>query len=230
MSHIVLEAEARNQLHKGASRRLRRLDGKVPAVLYGGSKGTHHIQLDKNKLNKALESEAIFSSLLTLTIDGKKESVILKDLQRHPYKAMILHVDFQRISGKDVLVKEIPLHFINEDKAPGVADGGIVTHTMNQVEIRCQAKDLPEFIEVDLANLALNDVLHLSDIKLPKSVKLAHEVDPEHDNPVVSIHMPRVEAEPEPELEIVTEEVAEAEDAQTETDESSATEEEPAAE
>ncbi len=229
MSHIVLEAEARTQLHKGASRRLRRLDGKVPAVLYGGSKGTHHIQLDKNKLNKALESEAIFSSLLTLTVDGKKESVILKDLQRHPYKAMILHADFQRISAKDVLVKEIPLHFINEDKAPGVADGGIVTHTMSQIEIRCQAKDLPEYIEVDLGNMALNDVLHLSDINLPKNVKLAHEVDPEHDNPVVSIHMPRVEAEPE--LEITTEVISEEEaEVQAEADEASGVEEEPAAE
>jgi large subunit ribosomal protein L25 len=221
MSHIVLEAEERNQLHKAASRRLRRINEKVPAVLYGGSKGNLHIQLDQNKLNKALESEAVFSSLITLKINGKNESVILKDLQRHPYKAVILHADFQRISAKDVLVKEIPLHFINEDQAPGVLDGGIVTHTLNQIEIKCQAKDLPEYIEVDLAKMTLNDVLHLSDIKLPKNVKLAHEVDSEHDNPVVSIHMPRVEAEPE--LELVTEEIVEADETVLANDEEAGT-------
>ena len=142
MSHIILEAEARDQLHKGASRRLRRLEGKVPAVIYGGNKNTDHIQIDHNKLTKALESEAIFSSLLTLEVDGKKESVVLKDLQRHPYKAMVLHVDFQRVSSKDVLIKQIPLHFINEDKSPGVLSGGTISHNLNQIETITSPKNV----------------------------------------------------------------------------------------
>lgn len=193
MSHIVLQAEVRDQLHKGPTRRLRRLQNKVPAVIYGGNKDTNHIQLDHNKLAKALESEAIFSSLLTVEVNGKKESVILKDLQRHPFKAIVLHVDFQRVSSKDVLTKQIPLHFINEEKAPGVIDGGTVTHNLNQIEIKCQAKYLPEFIEVDLSSLGLDQVMHVSDIKLPKNVHLAQEHD--LDKPVAAIHLSKIEAE-----------------------------------
>ncbi len=205
MSSIMLEAEARADKGKGASRRLRRLENKVPAVLYGGGKEPQAIHLLHNKVVKALESESIYSSIFNLSVNGKVEHVILKDLQRHPYKPVIMHMDLQRVSPKDVLVKMIPLHFINEKLAPGVIDGGLVSHTMSQVEVRCQAKYLPEFIEVDLTSMNMNDVLHLSELKLPKNVKLA--IDPtvgDHDHPVVSIHLSKVDIS-----ELATEEAAE---------------------
>ncbi len=189
MSSVRLEAETRADMGKGASRRLRRLENKIPAVLYGGGKEPQAIHLLHNKVVKALEVESIYSSVFDLEVNGKVEHVILKDLQRHPYKPLIMHMDLQRVAAKDVIVKEIPLHFINEDRAPGVVAGGLVSHTMSQVEIRCQVKYLPEFIEVDLAKMNMNDVLHLSDLSLPKNVQLS--IDPtvgDHDHPVVSIH------------------------------------------
>jgi large subunit ribosomal protein L25 len=195
MSTITLQAEVRADTGRGASRRLRRLENKIPAVIYGGSKEPQLIHLLHNKVLKALEVESIYSSVFDLSINGKVERVILKDLQRHPYKPVILHMDLQRVSAKDVLVKMIPLHFINEEEAPGVKDGGMVNHTMVHVEVRCQAQHLPEFIEVDLAAMQLDDVLHLSNLKLPKGVQLA--IDPTeggHDHPVVSIHVRKVSA------------------------------------
>ncbi|KTC65633.1 50S ribosomal protein L25 (plasmid) [Legionella adelaidensis] len=189
---IVLEAEPRTDIGKGASRRLRRLENKIPAVLYGGEKEPQSLHLLHNKVVKALESESIYSSIFDLKINGKTEHVILKDLQRHPYKPIILHMDLQRVSAKDVLVKLVPLHFINEQTAKGVKAGGMINHAMMQVEIRCQAKNLPEFIEVDVADLNVDEVIHLSDLKLPKNVQLA--TDPNvggHDHPVVSIHLPK---------------------------------------
>jgi len=193
MSTMILEAELRADKGKGASRRLRRLENKVPAVVYGGDKEPLAVHLLHNKVMKALETESIYSSVFDLRVNGKVEHVILKDLQRHPYKPVILHMDLQRVSAKDVLVKMVPLHFINEENAKGVKEGGIVNHTMNQVEIRCQAKYLPEFIEVDLEEMAMDEVIHLSDLKLPKNVHLA--TDPTvggHDHSVVSIHAPKV--------------------------------------
>ena len=208
MATIFLEAETRTLQGKGASRRLRRLDNKVPAVLYGGDKKPQLLHLLHNKVVKALETESIYSSVFDLHVDGKVEHVILKDLQRHPYKPVVLHMDLQRVSPKDILIKMIPLHFVNEQSAKGVKAGGMVNHTMSQVEIRCQAKDLPEFIEVDLSDLELNGVIHLSDLKLPKSVKLA--IDPtegDHDHPVVSIHLPRAALIEDEDKEAVEEEV-----------------------
>lgn len=192
MSNILLEAETRQVMGKGASRRLRRLENKVPAVIYGGEKEPMSIHFLHNKVIKALETESIYSSVFDITIDGKVEHVILKALQRHPYKPLIMHMDLQRVSKKDVLVKLVPIHFINEQKAPGIKAGGMINHTMPQVEVRCQAKDLPEFIEVDMSQVALDDVVHLSQLKLPKGVTLTVDVtDSSHDAPVVSIHMPR---------------------------------------
>ena len=195
MSTIMLEAEARTNTGRGASRRLRRLENKVPAVVYGGTKEPQSILLFHNKLIKALETESIYSSVFDLRVDGKVERVILKDLQRHPYKPVILHMDLQRVSAKDVLVKMIPLHFLNEEDAQGVKDGGMVNRTMVQVEVRCQAQHLPEFIEIDLLNMAIDDVIHLSNLILPKHVELATDLDVAgHDYPVVSIHLPKVSA------------------------------------
>ena len=210
MSTIMLEAETRTDTGKGASRRLRRLENKVPAVLYGGDKKPHSLHLLHNKVIKALETESIYSSVFDLKVDGKVERVILKDLQRHPYKPIILHMDFQRVSDKDVLIRHVPLHFINEESAPGIKAGGIISHTLTQVEIRCQAKYLPEYIEVDMSNVDLNEVIHLADIQLPKHTEFTVDIaDGHHNLPVVSIHLPKVVVEEEPE-EIVSESEVEA--------------------
>jgi large subunit ribosomal protein L25 len=192
MSAILLEAETRTDMGKGASRRLRRLENKVPAVIYGGDKKPLSIHFLHHKVTKALESERIYSSVFDITIDGKVEHVILKALQRHPYKPVILHMDLQRVSKKDVLVKFVPIHFTNETQALGVKAGGMINHSITQVEVRCQAQDLPEFIEVDMTPVVLDQVVHLSDLKLPKGVQLTIDVaDGSHDTPVVSIHAPK---------------------------------------
>jgi len=222
MSTIKLEAELRSDLGKGSSRRLRRLENKVPAVVYGGDKAAQSIHLFHHKVLKALETESIYSSVFDLVIAGKTERVILKDLQRHPYKPVILHMDLQRVSAKDVLVKMVPLHFLNAEESKGAIAGGLVSHTMTQVEVKCQAKDLPAFIEVDLIDMELDDVIHLSNLKLPKGVKLA--VDPTeggHDHSVVTIHLPKV---------VVEEEVVEEAEEAAEGEEASAEGETPAAE
>lgn len=192
MSDITLEATARTDTGKGASRRLRRLENLVPAIIYGGSKKPVNISLAHNKLIKALENEAIFSSVFTLNVDGKNENVILKDFQRHPYKSQIMHMDLQRVSLKDVLTKIVPLHFINDESSKAIKAGGVLSKIENQVEIRCKAKDLPEFIEVDLADLAVGKTIHLSELNLPKGVELTADTsDSSHDHPVVSINKPK---------------------------------------
>lgn len=222
MSTIKLEAEVRSDLGKGSSRRLRRIENKVPGVIYGGDKAAQSIHLSHHKVIKALETESIYSSVFDVNVDGKVEHVILKDLQRHPYKPIILHMDLQRVSAKDVLVKMIPIHYLNEDESKGVKAGGMVSHTMTQVEVKCQVKDLPEFITVDLLDMELNDVIHLSNLKLPKGVKLA--IDPTeggHDHSVVTIHLPKVVAEEE----VVVEELEE--EAEASTSDESASESEP---
>ncbi|OGV34311.1 MAG: 50S ribosomal protein L25/general stress protein Ctc [Legionellales bacterium RIFCSPHIGHO2_12_FULL_35_11] len=190
MSTLVLEAEVRDVMGKGASRRLRRLESKVPGIVYGSSKKPQLLNLAANKVTKILENEAIYSSVFSLSINGKYEQVILKDLQRHPYKPEILHIDFQRVSGQDVLVRMVPIHFINDEKSIGHKEGGVVNHSMTQIEITCKAKDLPEFIEVDLIDLKLDEVFHLSHVKLPKNVSLTVDVsDHDHDLPVAGIHI-----------------------------------------
>jgi large subunit ribosomal protein L25 len=231
MSNLILEAETRTDMGKGASRRLRRVEEKVPAILYGGEKPPISIHLLHKKVVKALETESIFSSVFELQIDGKSEKVILKDLQRHPYKPLILHMDLQRVTGKDVLVRMVPLHFINEEAAQGVKDGGLASHIMNQVEVRCKAKDLPEYIEVDLSGMEMDDILHLTDIQLPKNVEMA--IDPtedDHNHPVASIHEPRVEPEPEEETEEAEELEAAEGDESIEEENSSEEEGEPKSE
>ncbi|KTD53233.1 50S ribosomal protein L25 [Legionella santicrucis] len=200
MPNILLEAQTRTDMGKGASRRLRRLENQVPAVIYGGDKKPTSIHFQHNKVIKALETESIYSSVFDITVDGKVEHVILKALQRHPYKPVVMHMDLQRVSKTDILVKLVPVHFINEEKAPGIKAGGIINHTMTQVEVRCQAKDLPEFINVDMSEVKVDDVVHLSHLKLPKGVQLTVDVtDGSHDAPVVSIHMPKVSAASEEE-------------------------------
>lgn len=187
-----LSAELRSDMGKGASRRLRR-EGKVPAVIYGADKEATSLTVDHNDLYKHLQHEAFYSHILTLTIGGKAEKAVLKDLQRHPVRPLILHADFQRVSDKDKIRMHVPLHFKGEDVAPGVKVGsGTVTHNITQVEVTCLGKHLPEFIEVDLSGLELDQVLHLSDLKLPSGVELVELTHgARHDQPVAGIHKTR---------------------------------------
>jgi large subunit ribosomal protein L25 len=179
-------ADKRNDQGTGASRRLRRA-GKVPGIVYGGTAAPISIEVDHNAIYLALRKEAFHSSLINLNIDGKKESVLLRDYQAHPYKAIVLHVDFQRVDPNQKLHTKVPLHFVNADIAPGVKlGGGIVSHVLNEVEVTCLAADLPEFIEVDLKDLAAGHSVHAADLKLPKGVTL---VQHGQDNPVLATIM-----------------------------------------
>ena len=177
----------------GASRRLRNA-GKVPGIVYG-VKEPAQIELDHNALYHALKKEAFHSSVLEMELGGETTKVVLRDLQMHPYKPLVLHVDFQRVDSTTRIHKRVPLHFINEASAKGVKQqGGVVSHALIDLEIACLPKDLPEFIEIDLANLGMGEALHLSGIPLPAGVELADKVAPgsDQDTIVVSIHHPHV--------------------------------------
>ncbi|WP_237045463.1 50S ribosomal protein L25/general stress protein Ctc [Aquipseudomonas alcaligenes] len=195
MTNFALNADVRSDLGKGASRRLRRNESLVPAVIYGGEKPAQSISLLAKDLAKLLENEAAFSHVLTLNVAGANESVVIKALQRHPAKGFVLHADFVRVVAGQKLSAHVPLHFINEATSVGVKQqGGEVSHTITEVEVSCQPQDLPEFIEVDLAKVEVGQIVHLSDIKLPKGVELvalAHG----NDLAVANIHASRVKDE-----------------------------------
>ncbi len=185
-------AELRQDQGKGASRRLRRA-GRVPAIVYGGHGEPVSIALEYRELKQHLEHEAFYSHVLQLKLDGASEQVILKDLQRHPYKEMIWHVDFQRVVAGEVLHVQVPLHFVGEEKAAGIRRGGIVSRQITDVEARCLPRDIPEFIEVDISALDIGDALHLSDLQVPEGVTLVNLAeDGEHDRTVVAIVPPRL--------------------------------------
>lgn len=189
----TLTATLRANVGKGASRRLRRYDS-VPAIVYG-IKEPQAITLIHNQVFRALANEAFYSHILTLDIDNKPEKVVVKDVQRHPYKPRVTHMDFQRISETEKITMHIPLHFLGGDVAPGVkVDGGLVSHLLSEIAIRCLPKDLPEFLEVDLSNLKLNEAAHLSNIKLPKDVEIIDLVHGE-DRPVATVYIPRTVVE-----------------------------------
>ncbi|AXA65178.1 50S ribosomal protein L25/general stress protein Ctc [Pseudomonas oryzihabitans] len=197
MSDFTLNAEVRSDLGKGASRRLRRNAGNVPAVIYGGDKAPTSITLVGKDLAKMLESEAAFASVITLKVGGSNESVLVKALQRHPSKGYVMHADFLRVIAGQKLTAHVPLHFMNQESSVGVKQqGGEILHTINEVEVSCLPKDLPEFIEVDMAKVALDQIVHLSDLNVPAGVELvslAHGSD----LPVASIHLPRIREEAE---------------------------------
>ena len=180
-----VNAELRSDTGKGASRRLRRA-GLVPGIIYGAHQDPTMITLKHNELIQHLEQETFYSSILDIKMGGKTEKAVIKDLQRHPAKPFIQHIDFQRIDAKETIKVHAPIHFIGENVAPGVKAGGIVGHNMTDIEISCLPKDLPEFIEVDVSALEIGDSLHLSDITLPKGVELAHAADA--GQTVVAIH------------------------------------------
>lgn len=177
-----MTAKKRTDQGTGASRRLRRA-GRVPAIVYGGNEAAQAIDLDMNTILLNLRKEAFHASILVLDVEGKKESVLLRDSQMHPYKAVVLHVDFQRVDPNQKLHQKIPLHFVNEDVAPGVKlSGGLVSHAMNELDVSCLPANLPEFIEVDLKELKVGQSIHVKDLALPKGVSV---VSHGQDNPVV---------------------------------------------
>jgi large subunit ribosomal protein L25 len=189
-----LVAEFRDDQGKGASRRLRR-DGKVPAILYGGHADARPLSVSHQKLLIMLDNERFYSTILSLKVGEETQPAILKDVQRHPFRNAVLHIDFQRVSDNEKIRISVPLHFKGEAAAPGVkSQGGIVSHVRTQVEVTCLPKDLPEFIEVDLSGLSLNESIHLSQLKIADGVQLVELA--REDAAVVAIHSPRAE-EPE---------------------------------
>ncbi|TDF84630.1 50S ribosomal protein L25/general stress protein Ctc [Pseudomonas sp. H9] len=192
MTDFILNAQARTDLGKGASRRLRRLASSIPAVVYGGDKEAQSLTIVAKEIAKLFENEAAFSHVIELNVDGVKQNVVVKAMQRHPSKGIILHADFVRVVAGQKLTAKVPVHFINEE-AP-VKKGGEISHVVAEIEVSCEAKDLPEFIEVDLANAEVGTIVHLSDLKAPKGVEfvaLAHG----NDLAVANVHAPRVAPE-----------------------------------
>ena len=187
-----LVAELRELTGKGTMHRIRCIEDKVPGIIYGAGKDPQSITLLQRDLLKAFKSEIIFSSIIDLKISDKRQKVVLKALQRHPTKLKIMHIDFQRVRASEKLIMNVPLHFILSEKAPGVKEGGIISHLQTEIEIRCLPGDLPEFIEINLSQLKLDESLHLSDVKLPLGVELTSAVDEEHDLAIASIHLPKV--------------------------------------
>mgnify|MGYP005811237305 FL=1 len=194
-----LNATARDDLGKGASRRLRRLADEVPAIIYGGNKKPQSISIPHKDLMKATTNEAFFAHIITLHVDGKKEQVVIKDLQRHPAKPRLMHADFQRVSAKQTIHVKVPVHVLNEEKCKGVKlGGGSLLRTITELEIVCLPKDLPEYLEIDVANLGVGEAIHISQIDFPKgvsSVDLTHGADADH--AVVTVQPPRGGAQDE---------------------------------
>lgn len=181
-----IKATVRKDAGKGASRRLRR-SGQVPAVVYGGHAEPTSIEILHNTVWLASAHEWFYSSILDLNVDGQVQQVILRDMQRHPVKPLIMHMDFLRVSADELIRVRVPLHFLNQETSPaGKAGGVVITHEVNEVEVSCLPGNLPEFIEVDLVALKAGDTLHLSDIKLPAGVTIPElKLGKEHDVAVV---------------------------------------------
>jgi len=202
---IEVSADKRTLQGKGASRRLRG-SGKVPGIIYGGDSEPQSIELDHNDMFYKLKMEAFHASILTLNVEGSKEQVLLRNIQMHPYKQLVLHVDFQRVDQKKKIHMKVPLHFINAEVAPGVKTaGGIVSHVLTEVDISCLPKDLPEFITVDLIDLEAGDTLHLSDLVLPENVEISALIKGD-DQTVAAIVIPRAVLSEEAATETETEE------------------------
>ena len=220
MDEFTLVAESRGDMGKGASRRLRKSE-MVPAIVYGAKKADLSIQLKHSDVLKSSSQESFYSQILDLSIDGKVERVVLKDMQRHPYKPFVMHMDFQRVDESAALTIRIPVHFLNEEDCVGVKqEGGVIARLMTEIEITCLPKDLPEFIEVDVANLSVGDAVHLADLVLPDGVEIT-SITSGGDGAaaIVQVAMPRmVEEEEEPDSEEVdgADEASDGEDTATE--------------
>ncbi len=203
-NEFTLNAEPRETKGKGSSRRLRRLENKMPAIVYGGkNKKPVSINLAHKDFAKAAENEAFFAHIITLKIGAKEEQVIIKDLQRHPAKLEYLHADFLRVDKNIAINVHVPLHYINEELCVGVkTQGGVITHTLIEAEISCLPADLPEYIEIDMTDVELDQILHLSDLKLPERVQLV-SLSHDHDLPVAAVHAPKAAPKDDEETEAV---------------------------
>jgi large subunit ribosomal protein L25 len=201
---IEVTAFPRTQQGTGASRRLRG-SGRVPGVIYGANEPATAVEFDHNALLRHLKLEAFHASILDMTIDGRRDRVLLRDFQMHPWKPQVLHVDFQRIDPKKKIHMRVPLHFVNEAISVAVkTGGGVVTHAMTDVEIQCLPDQLPEYIEVDLKDAQLNDIIHVNDLKLPEGVEPTPKLKADNP-PVASLHVPKVAAAEEEPATPVTE-------------------------
>jgi large subunit ribosomal protein L25 len=203
-----LVAEIREDSGKGASRRLRR-EGKVPAIIYGAGRPPRALTFDHNRVIQQLENESFYSSILNIKVGDKSQAAILKDVQRHPSKPQVMHMDFQRVVEDEEIKMLVPIHFLGEDVAPGVKrGGGKPQHMMTEVEVVCLPRHLPEYLEIDVSELELDEMLKLSDIRLPEGVSIpALAQGEEADRPVVSIHVIKEMVIEEPEEGEVTPEV-----------------------
>jgi large subunit ribosomal protein L25 len=197
-----ITATSRKDEGKGASRRLRHA-GQVPAVIYGAGKSAESIQLEHNTVMLAARNEWFFSSVLDLNVDGATQKVLVRDWQKHPFKQQMLHLDFLRIDENQAIRISVPLHFLNQEKSPaGKTSGVVISHNLTEVEVSCLPKDLPEYVEVDLVDLAEGDVIHLSELKLPAGVEIPElRLGKEHDHTVVSAHAVKEEVEEAPAVE-----------------------------
>ena len=198
-NEFELTAESRSDTGKGASRRLRRLHGRIPGIIYGGDAEPQMISLESRELKKALETEAFYSHILSLKLDGKTQQAVLRDLQRDPARGFPIHADFMRVDATHKITMVVPVHFTNEEACIGVKkQGGEIHRNISEVEISCLPKNLPEYLEVDMASVELDQVIHLSEIKLPGGVEIVELTHGEaHDQPVVAVHKPKVRAEEE---------------------------------
>ncbi len=211
---ISLTAELRTDVGKGASRRLRRMGEKVPAIIYGAENDPQNLTLAVNELSKAMQLEAFYSQILDVIVEGKPQQAVVRDLQRNPASGKVLHIDFQRVSANKAINVNVPLHFINEEQCVGVKiGGGSITHNLTEVEISCLPADLPEYIEIDMENVELGTSLHLSDLNTPEGVTIvALTYGEDHDIPVVGVAIRRGgAAEEEEEAAAADEAAAEAE-------------------
>ena len=213
---IVIRAERREALGKGASRRLRRLGDKAPAILYGGGVDPVPLSIAYRELGRAMQQEAFFSQVLHVQVEDKTQACVLRELQRHPATERVQHIDLLRIREDVAMHLHVPIHFVNEDRCVGVKlGGGRLTHNLIEVEVRCLPKDLPEAIDVDVETLDVGDSLHLSDLKLPQGVEIpALALGADHDTPVVGVTARRggVEEAAAEEAEQADEDAAESDD------------------
>ena len=194
---VVLTAEGRSDVGKGASRRLRRAGGRVPGIVYGGGNAAVPITLAENELSKAMQSESFFSQIMNVKIDGGDQQAVVRDVQRHPATERVMHIDFLRIRADRVIQVSVPIHFLNEDTCPGVKQGGgNVQHALTELEISCLPAALPEFVELDMGAAEVGDTLHISDIVLPEGVtSVALALGEEYDSPAATVAAPRAEVE-----------------------------------
>jgi large subunit ribosomal protein L25 len=221
MSDFTLNASVRHDLGKGASRRLRRANEQVPAIVYGGEQAPQPIAVEKTSFYKAIEEESFFSSVITLQIDGKAQQVVVRDLQRHPYKPLVTHADFLRVDATHEITLNVPLHVVGEENCVAIKDEDGELHVLsNDIQISCLPKDLPDYLEVDISEVELGTTLHLSDLKVPAGVTLVDLTHGEdHDNAVLSITKAKVRAEEDDEAETSEDEAPAKPDEPTQDDE-----------